>query len=212
MKFKTWNNIDLKGKWLFTYKIDGVSCINNNGKMMSKDNKPLYNIPNFQGERAEIYCGSFKETIKIVRSYNNRQIKSNEIYVLEPKIDPRLIIKEIIDPVKETIKIELDKANYEGYEGLVLWSEDKKTLYKVKKIKSEDVRILNIIEGKGKNKGKLGAFMTKKGNVGVGFTDEERQKYFSKNLINSYIEVKYMELTEKGKFRHPRFYRLREDK
>jgi hypothetical protein len=213
MKFKFWNGENLFGKWIFTIKIDGVSAIkNDNGTITSKDNKPLYHIPNFDGNRAEIYCGSFKQTIQIVRSINHREIKPEEIYLLYPEIDKRLYINTVENPTSEIIKSQFNLVKSQGYEGLVLWSEDKSICYKVKDTLSEDVEIIGLIEGKGKNINKLGSFITSKGKVGTGLTDEERTNYFNTSMIGKIIEVKYMELTETGKFRHPRFYRLRDDK
>ncbi len=102
------------------------------------------------------------------------------------------------------------KAVAKGYEGLIL-RQDKRWL-KVKPIDTFDVEILSLIEGKGKYKGKLGALVTSLGNVGTGFTDEEREDIWENKYIGNTVEVSYMHLTEDGKFRHPRFLRIRFDK
>ncbi len=85
-------------------------------------------------------------------------------------------------------------------------------IIKFKKSYTYDVEVIGLEEGKGRNKGILGAFITPNGNVGTGLTDKERIQYYNKHMIGTIIEVGCMELTETGKFRHPRFIRVRDDK
>ena len=84
--------------------------------------------------------------------------------------------------------------------------------YNFNQTQFNDVEILDIVEGTGRNKNRLGAFITNMGKVGSGLTDLDRDKYYDKKYIGETIEVDCMELTPSGKFRHPRFVRLREDK
>jgi ATP-dependent DNA ligase len=81
------------------------------------------------------------------------------------------------------------------------------------------VTVTEIIEGTGKHKGRMGALMTPMGKVGTGFTDQERKEWWGrKALLGNHptlawlIEVECMQLTPDGKFRHPRFLRIRYDK
>jgi ATP-dependent DNA ligase len=74
------------------------------------------------------------------------------------------------------------------------------------------VKITGLQAGLGKHQGKLGAFLTDMGKVGTGLTDHERVLYNTPDMIGQIIEVECMELTDDGKFRHPRFVRLRFDK
>jgi ATP-dependent DNA ligase len=97
----------------------------------------------------------------------------------------------------------------QGYEGLVLRQGDR--WLKVKPKETYDVLVTGIVEGTGKYAGKLGALITDMGKVGTGFTDKDREDLFTLP-INTIIEVECMELTPKGKFRHPRFIRVRYDK
>lgn len=68
-----------------------------------------------------------------------------------------------------------------------------------------DLRIVDCEEGTGRNKGRLGAFVVDyKGNrvnVGSGFSDEERDKYWTKReeLIGRVITVKYKEISRDKK-------------
>lgn len=141
------------------------------------------------------------------------------------------------NPKAEIIRAWLRKANRRGYEGLVLRQGD--TWLKVKPMETHDVLVTGAIEGVGKHKGRLGALMTAKGKVGTGFSDFDRdniwawykqvgplkgldyagsvtgnagQEVYSEPLIGQTIEVSCMHFTPDGKFRHPRFVRMRPDK
>lgn len=80
-----------------------------------------------------------------------------------------------------------------------------KNLIKVKKFYDFDLRIVDCEEGTGRNKGRLGAFVVDyKGNrvnVGSGFSDEERDKYWAnrEELIGRVITVKYKEISKDKK-------------
>ena len=61
----------------------------------------------------------------------------------------------------------------------------------------------------------MGALITEMGKVGTGFTDINREWWADpcRDLPVPYIiEVECMGLTKNGKFRHPRFKRIRWDK
>lgn len=214
MKFKDWNGKDLKGEYDISIKRDGVRAHQVRGKWISRTGKPLYNIPKKKGVKiAEIDIGSFKETVSVVRSKPRKELMLNTawVYGIDP-IDDRLYLYRTTDPCAAEIMIALNQILEEGYEGLVLRKVGTNNFIKVKKKYSLDVKITGIIEGKGKHKGRLGKFLTEKGGVGTGFTDEERDRYFNGDLIGKYVEVECMELTESGMFRCPRFIRLRPDK
>ena len=208
MKFELYNNIDLEGSWDITIKIDGVRCHNTSQGKLSRKNKPLYNIPDFNGEIAEIYCGDFKTSIEKTRTFTRDiTISDEEVYILYPQIDNRLYLTTIENPTKEQILELFNLARDKGFEGLVLRQDDKFI-----KVKSKETYDVEILEGTGRNKNRLGAFITNMGKVGAGLTDLDRDKYYNKKYIGETIEVDCMELTPSGKFRHPRFVRLREDK
>lgn len=93
-------------------------------------------------------------------------------------------------------------------------------LLKIKPKRTIDLRVIDYVEHKHKNK--LGAlvvsFHGNRVNVGSGYTDEERIKlWFQRDsLLGKIIELQYMELSEnragKKSLRFPVFLRLREDK
>lgn len=123
--------------------------------------------------------------------------------------------------VEETIFNTYTHFRGAGYEGAIVKLLDSaylpgrsKSWLKLKGEETEDILITDVFEGEGKYQGMLGGFVTSKGKVGGGFTDEQRKTFWdlSKTLIGRTIEVEYHELTPDGKFRHPRFVRFRGDK
>jgi hypothetical protein len=212
MKFKDWDGNDLKGDWQFTIKLDGVRAHQTKDGWVSRTDKKLYNIPLKKDVKvAEIYAGDFKETLSIVRASKSerRMIKKDEIFSIEP-LDSRLMLGSYTNPTKHVINEWFKTVQLMEVEGLVLRQGD--TYIKVKDKYTVDVKITGIVEGEGKHKGRLGKFITEKGGVGTGFSDVQRIEYYTEALIGTYVEVETMELTPNGKFRHPRFVRLRPDK
>ena len=100
-----------------------------------------------------------------------------------------------------------------GEEGIILkniksqWQPKRsKDMIKFKAENTADLIIVDVTEGAGRLMGKLGAFLCQTSDgllevsVGTGFSDDEREKYFSKNYIGAVIEVTYNEQIEsKGK-------------
>ena len=217
---KLWKGNDLEGEWEFTVKIDGVHAIWDKDKgFLSRNGKPLYNandsgreIGADHGEEYELFCGSFKETISIVRSSKTekRSVTKYEIFDLEPEIDPRLYLFTMINPYAEDVEIVFKEVIDKGYEGLVLRGPNGERL-KVKDKITLDLTVTDVVEGKGRNKGRVGALVTSRGKVS-GMTDKEREEFWEGDIIGKVIEVECMELTESGKMRHARFIRIRDDK
>lgn len=208
IKAQTYNGLGLLGTWKVTYKIDGVQATWDENHWISRSGNWLSNMPPFAGyPEVEVYCGSFKKTIqKVTASERIRPVQPYELYSLDP-IDERLDPNRYLNfPTDAEIKSLLEQAVQDGYEGLVL--RQGLLWVKVKPIVTYDVIVTAIIPGKGKHTGRMGAVMTEKGKVGTGFTDQER--YY--DYLGKTIEVACMSLTEDGKFRHPRFVRLRPDK
>ena len=127
----------------------------------------------------------------------------------------------------------LDEVTSIGEEGLMLNLnnypyECKRTkgLLKLKKFQTADVRVVDVLEGDGKYKDKLGAITiefehkgeTHRCNVGSGFSDDERLLYHQKPelLLNKIVEIGYFEITSNAKggvgLRFPTFKRTRFEK
>lgn len=211
-KAKNYIGGDLKGYWDVTFKIDGIRALVTKNSVFSRNGKPLYNLDHLKEKApmdAEIFCGSWEKTVTAVKKQNGALVDTQNIYSLDP-IDDRLFFKTVSNPTEWEIHTLLQHAQIMNYEGLVL--RQGSTWLKVKGEETHDVSITNIIEGTGKFIGMLGAFVTARGKVGTGFSDEERRLFFDLNLIGSTIEVECQRLTPGGMFRHPIFKRMRFDK
>lgn len=211
MKIKPWNGSDLEGTWTFSIKLDGVRALVKEGRVLSRKNKPLYNLDFILDKftDVEVFCNSWEETASKVRTKSAMCISISSVYSLEP-LDQRLYLGIFNNPDASLIKVYLAQVCEAGYEGLVLRQED--TWLKVKPFDTVDTKVTGYIEGKGKHKGRLGALCTHLGNVGTGFSNELREKLFNKDIIGQTIEVECARFTTEGKFWHPRFKRLRFDK
>ena len=80
-----------------------------------------------------------------------------------------------------------------------------KTLIKVKKFFDMSLRVIDVEEGTGRNKGRLGAIVCKyydnTVNCGSGFSDEQRDYYWEHRdeVIGKIVDVKYKEVTTDNK-------------
>lgn len=220
IKAKPWKGKDLKGTWIVTRKLDGARMLRDDaGNPVSRSGKPLYNLGHIDAKitDAEIFHTDWETSMGLVRSsVNGSPVSEACVYSLDP-MDDRLLLGQVVNPTASSIegllKLQLDA----GDEGLVLRQGDK--WLKVKPKASADVFVTGFQAGTGKHKGRMGALLTNFGKVGTGFTDEDReywQKLFDlqglEGIQSILIEVEYMELTPDGKFRHPRFVRIRTDK
>lgn len=210
MKFKTYRGGDIQGKCIVTKKIDGVRAHKTENGWVSRTGKPLYNLPSvdlFDGDVYEVYLGSWEDTVSAVRTKSGDKVSCFHMYEIYPSVDGDLLIcthEGISQPAIDTY---LNNVLQEGYEGLVIRNNEN-IFYKVKPVYSHDLVVLDILPGKGKHEGKVGALVTELGNVGTGLSDYDREK----DWIGKVIEVESMGLTPSGKMRHPRFIRHRLDK
>ncbi len=219
IKATYWDDNDLKGEWLITYKIDGVRCIRNkNGDVCTRDTKPVTKLNHLDVTDSEFYYKDWSTSIGILHRREHPIIPTQEmLYSLDP-IDPRLIVGTVKNPNSAYIRYQLEVALSKGYEGLVLRQGNK--WIKVVPEKFADVFILDIKKGNGKYSEVASTIVTSRGKVasfelqGL-LSDIEFRKEL---LINreSYIgkiaQIGYRELTKNGKFRFPRLVRLRLDK
>lgn len=109
---------------------------------------------------------------------------------------------------KSKIQELLDKADNDGWEGLMLnkdtkWKNKRNNgILKVKSFKHCDVICKDVVEGSGKYKGTLGNIVCDyKGydlGVGSGFTDEQRNYYWNNHneIIGKVVTVKYKSETK----------------
>jgi ATP-dependent DNA ligase len=220
MKFIEWDGKDLQGEWIFSIKIDGIRLQRDTaGNITTRNGKPVYNLPKNlkKFEVAEVCCnGNWNDTMSIVRASKSvrRKVKCSEIYSIIP-LDNRLKLCKIKDPVSSTIRYHFNCAKEHGKEGLVLYNKQKDLYVKVKDKYTIDVEITGFVESTAKSKpNMLKEFITPMGSVGTGITREQCKEFWDNrdSLLGKQIEVEVMEITKAGKWRHPRFIRLREDK
>lgn len=220
IKAKPWKGTTLKGVWRVTIKVDGARMLRDpKGNPVSRAGKPLYNLSHIPKEitDAEIFNTNWETSMGLVRSsVNGSPVPLDFVYSLDP-VDPRLQLGSIQDPTPQLILGMMETQIARGNEGLILRQGDK--WLKVKPKDTADLKVTGFQAGTGKHNGKMGALITKYGKIGTGFSDEERswwQTMFDLHglqwLQQQLIEVEYMELTSGGKFRHPRYLRLRDDK
>lgn len=135
---------------------------------------------------------------------------------------------------KSQIEYWLDKITSEGGEGVMINIADApyeckrtKGLLKVKKFQTCDVKVVDLEEGTGQNKGKLGALKVEfigpdnkiyNCDVGSGLTLEQREDFWEhkEKVLNKIIEVSYFEISsnQNGSYslRFPVFKWVRDDK
>jgi len=121
-----------------------------------------------------------------------------------------------------------------GYEGAMIKDMNEGYLFKrstailkVKKMVTIEGRVTDYYEGKGKCKGMLGGLCVKHPgvlkngtpviavtDVGGGYSDDQRQKFWAKrdSLKGQTVEVQYQNFTKEGKLRFPVFVKFRPDK
>ena len=145
---------------------------------------------------APVYCNNTKATDSII----------NNIYG---------IYEKVINEGEEGLVIDIADASYVRAKGT--------SMFKMKPEVSGDFKVVDVIEGKGKDAGRLGAFIIEyKDNlvhVGSGLTDAIREEVWanSDKYIGKLIEVVYFgetkdEKTGLASIRLPRFKRFRHDK
>lgn len=209
VRYKAWEGQDLEGLWSASIKIDGVQANFTEDGVVSKHGKPLHNLDHIKGvKQAEIYFGSWEESVSAVRTIGADPVPTEMVYSLDP-IDRRLSLGCVKNPRAADINTIMKRVVSQGYEGLVLRKRD--LCLKVKPFETYDVKVTSMNPGKGKYEGTLGALVTPMGNVGTGMTDKVREELW-KLTPPFVVEVKCMQLTKAGKFRHPRFIRVRWDK
>jgi DNA ligase-1 len=206
----------------------------------------IQSAPNFVFD-GEVVSGSFNNTVSEVRK-KYEQAPDAVFYVFDvagqlaslPYRDRRKIIEQWVPgalsmhvqvlPTYEAHSVQeiydlYQRLRDKGFEGVIV--KDSDSIYEMKrsyawmKIKgysSEDIYIVDAIEGTGKYVGMLGAIVAeyngKKVKVGTGLTDDQRtsfwHEYTNGRLVGRLIEVGYHELTPAGSLRHPRFVRFRD--
>jgi len=121
---------------------------------------------------------------------------------------------------KEQLKTELQRVETLGGEGLIVRMPDalytggrSRGILKVKSYLDMEAEVIAHIEGKGRNRGRLGSLLVElpdktRFKIGTGFSDEER---INPPPVGSIITFKYYGFYESGRPRFPSFIRGRPD-
>ncbi len=173
------------------------------------------------------------DTIVNGKSTENYSVRKHNMmflpYVFSDYNIQHLRVVEMVYEGSDQSKIDewLDYATNNGWEGLILNKdmpyEFKRTtsVIKLKRFHTVDLEIVDVIEGKGRLKGMLGAVVLNyKGNqvnCGSGFTDEDRTQLWvdRESLIGRVAEIKFKEVSRNKKtglesLQFPTWQRLRE--
>ncbi|UYO52527.1 hypothetical protein [Rhodopseudomonas palustris] len=220
IKPRPWNGRDLAGAWEITIKIDGWRAFWSGSEWLSRAGKPIPNMPTWKSGMptdCEVFLGSLSQTSRALKTKHLKpdtpRVAVEHLFSLAP-LDARLRRGGIYNPTADDIWRLLAEVNAEGHEGLVLRQGDQ--WIKVKPAETMDVLVTGWGEGEGKHAGRLGYLETTHGDVGTGFSDDEREELWAEaltgTLIGQTVEVSCMQFTPDGKFRHPRFVRMRPDK
>ena len=166
----------------------------------------------------------YERLIDLYKTLNNLDLEY--IQLVPIYMNNVLVEEETVDIIMNMY----EKAIAQGEEGLVIDIADASyvrakgtSMFKLKPEISGDFKVIDVVEGKGKDAGRLGAFIIEyKDNlvhVGSGLTDAIREEVWANpnNYIGKLIEVVYFGETKDEKtglvsIRLPRFKRFRHDK
>ena len=181
----------------------------------------IANVNDFYNGIDKIPCIERKNSLeRIIEPLNLEFIEYlKPLYIGTDVNKIHILLNEEVAKGEEGLMINLANAPYE--------CKRVKTLLKVKQFADADVLVTDILEGDGKNKGKLGAIEIEfehegnkyRCNVGSGFTDTERKLYWKNKdlLLGKIVTIQYFEITpnENGSYgmRFPVWLnRIRDDK
>ena len=167
----------------------------------------------------DIYSWRHKHLLRI-----SEQNKSDALNFLED-----IYVGKDVSKIEELMK---GIVREEDWEGLVIkftdsvyeWKRSKNWL-KVKAFDEMDLIVRSVEEGTNKNQNTLGALVCEiehpkfghiEAKVGSGYSDEERDRFWSMNMIGRVISVQYFEVTENTttgikSLRFPVFLELKEE-
>ena len=177
-------------------------------------------IDTFAKEYDKTPCIDRKENVrKIVREIGSEWV--TEVESLYIGNDEGMIYK-LLDEARasnqEGVMLNIANAPYE--------CKRSKNILKVKVMQTGDMRVLNVIEGTGNNKGKLGSITVQfehEGELhtcdcGSGFLKDERSLYWENPslILGKIVEIQYFEISKNKQggvgLRFPVFKTIRNDK
>lgn len=190
-------------------KLDGIFAVTRKGKYYSKNGKEFtamgtHNMDD--GVEGELFYHdySFEEICSAVKRKEANNLTKKIKFIPHRSI----FKKEIYN--KNDLDSFLESVVNDGDEGLILHTDI--GIFKYKPFFDEEYEILDVIEGKGKLKGRLGKLQCK------GFTapytgnyDFLEKLWINRNsLIGKYVTVRYQNKTNKGIPRFPKGIKIRD--
>lgn len=150
--------------------------------------------------------------IKTIRNFET--LTTGEFRIVKGKEIAGKSEDEILKKFKDIVSDEglIIKENVRYFEG------ERAYWYKVKRRITYEGRIVDVVEGTGRNEGRLGAFVVKfRGRtfrLGNGFTDEERELFWKirDKLIGKVVEFETFGFEGDMIVRHPQFVGIRDDR
>lgn len=167
-------------------------------------------VENKEGLKLVLFDVLPKKEFDVGKSIDTYRIRKQKLLALNAFTTTNLeIVKMFYEGTDQSqIRRWLDYAEAHDMEGLMLSLDAPyeckrtKTLLKVKKFYSCDIKCIGIEEGDGRNKGTLGALVCdykgNKVNVGSGFTDADRKQFWlhPDTIVGQIVSVKYKEETQ----------------
>lgn len=176
----------------------------------------------FVNGHSDIKCSKRKEIVHnlIEMDCGNWVIEVPVLYSGDDASMVEKLLDEITEAGGEGVMVNLSDAPYD--------CKRTSNILKVKKFNEADVRVLDLLEGTGKNKGRLGSITIQfehEGELwtcdcGSGFNDDELDLYWKNKdlLLGKIVTIKYFEVTKDSKtgkygLRFPTWtHRIRDDK
>lgn len=182
------------------------------------DMTPLENFDNMEDYDAPVEERKKELRERIAKVANICPHLKETKYLYEGEFNNNIIqdmLKQVITLHQEGMMINVYGSPYEF--------DRSKNMLKVKQMYPIDLRVIDVLEGSGANKGKAGALLVNyKGSplkVGSGLTKELRENFWQDkdSIIGKIITIKYFEETTNKKdnsksLRFPIFLEVREDK
>lgn len=202
---KGWPNIPIDGElWISRNNFQSLmSCVRRKtaGECWKVVRFMIFDLPTYQAPFSE----RVTQMQMIVTQVNSPYLKSIKQSKINTLIELDAKLEEVISNKGEGLMLHLASAYYHiGRSNHLL---------KLKKHQDAETVIIEHIKGKGKYQHKLGAVKVKTAEgiifkIGSGFTDDERE---APPPIGTIITYKYNGLTQSGKPRFARFWRVRSD-
>lgn len=173
-----------------------------------------------------IYCQELQKPDRTLPTHMNRQLTLQKLFDLSLEADVTGRVRPVVFKTcfsDEDIRQYYEEIRDQGGEGVIIKPTDSiyepKRSYawmKIKDQQSEDLKVVDILEGEGKYTGHMGKLVVDfngvEVKVGTGFSDAEREALWKNPPIGRIAEVEYHEVTPDGSLRHPRFKGFRDDK